>query len=94
MSLNDYIQANICQPLGLHNVNMIPTPSMKAQLAYMHQKRPDGKLVHRDHLLHRPLIVQSEEEIRACFNSGGAGIFAKPQEYTRTYLVSLGIMPD
>ncbi|KAK7456743.1 hypothetical protein CaCOL14_010647 [Colletotrichum acutatum] len=89
MSLNDYIQANICQPLGLKNVNMIPTPSMKAQLAYMHYKRPDGKLVHRDHPLHRPLIVQSEEEIRACFNSGGAGIFAKPQEYTRILAVFL-----
>ncbi|OHE90712.1 beta-lactamase [Colletotrichum orchidophilum] len=95
MSLNDYIQANICQPLGLHNVNMIPTPSMKAQLAYLHYKRPDGKVVPRDHLLHRPLIVQSEEEIRGCFNSGGAGIFAKPQEYTRILAVFLndGVCP-
>lgn len=56
---------------------------MKAQLAYMHHKKPDGQIITRDHLLHRPLIVQSEEEIRDCFNSGGAGIFAKPQEYSR-----------
>ncbi|KAK1965647.1 hypothetical protein LY78DRAFT_693297 [Colletotrichum sublineola] len=88
-SLNEYIQTNICQPLGLQNVNMFPTPQMKAQLAYMHQKRPDGKVVTRDHILHRPLIVQSEEEIRGCFNSGGAGMFAKPQEYTRILSVLL-----
>ncbi|EFQ34604.1 beta-lactamase [Colletotrichum graminicola M1.001] len=88
-SLNDYIQTNICQPLGLQNVNMFPTPSMKAQLAYMHHRRPDGEIVARDHLLHRPLIVQSEEEIRQCFNSGGAGIFAKPQEYGRILSVFL-----
>ncbi|GKT93970.1 beta-lactamase family protein [Colletotrichum tofieldiae] len=88
-SLNDYIQANICQPMGLQKVNMIPTPSMKAQLAYMHYKRPDGEIVARDHLLHRPLIVQSEAEIRGCFNSGGAGIFAKPQEYSRILAVFL-----
>ncbi|WDK22748.1 beta-lactamase [Colletotrichum graminicola] len=68
---------------------MFPTPSMKAQLAYMHHRRPDGEIVARDHLLHRPLIVQSEEEIRQCFNSGGAGIFAKPQEYGRILSVFL-----
>ncbi|TDZ36807.1 Acyltransferase mlcH [Colletotrichum spinosum] len=89
LSLNDYIQKNVCQPLGLKNVNMIPTPAMKAQLAYMHYKRPDGQIVTRDHLLHRPLVVQSEEEIAGCFNSGGAGLFAKPQEYTRILAVLL-----
>lgn len=81
MTLNDYIQKNICQPLGLQNVSMFPTPSMKAQLAFMHYKMPDGTVIARDHPLHRPLIVQSDEEIASCFNSGGAGLFAKPQEY-------------
>ncbi|KAK1988136.1 beta-lactamase [Colletotrichum cereale] len=88
-SLNNYIQTNICQPLGLQNVTMFPTSSMKAQLAYMHYRRPDGKLVARDHPLHRPLVARSEEEIRECFNSGGAGMFAKPQEYTRILSVFL-----
>ncbi|GKT49534.1 acyltransferase mlcH [Colletotrichum spaethianum] len=89
ISLNDYIQANICQPLGLQNINMIPTASMKAQLAYMHYKKPNGEIVTRDHPIHRPLIAQSQEEIRGCFNSGGAGIFAKPQEYSRILAVFL-----
>ncbi|KAF6829276.1 beta-lactamase [Colletotrichum plurivorum] len=80
-TLNAYIQENICQPLGLKNVNMFPTPSMKENLAFMHYKRPDGTVIPRDHPLHRPLIVQTDEEITSCFNSGGAGLFAKPQEY-------------
>jgi CubicO group peptidase (beta-lactamase class C family) len=84
LSLNDYIQKNICQPLGLDNLNMFPTPSMKKNLAYMHQKLPDGRLITRDHLHRRPLVVSTQEEIDGCFNSGGAGMFAKPQEYTRT----------
>lgn len=82
-SLNDYIQKNICQPLGLENVNMFPTPSMKANLAHMHQKTKDGRLVPRQHLNRRPLEISTREEIDACFHSGGAGMFAKPQEYAR-----------
>ncbi|GJC91168.1 acyltransferase mlcH [Colletotrichum spaethianum] len=81
--LNDYIQQNICQQLGLYNVNMIPTSAMKKQLAYMHSRKPDSKLVAHDHPLHRPLVAQLDEETHACFNSGGAGIFARPQEYIR-----------
>ncbi|CAI0642421.1 unnamed protein product [Colletotrichum noveboracense] len=89
MSLNDYIQKNVCQSLGLKNVNMIPTPSMKAQLAYMHYKNPEGKITVRDHPLHRSLIAQSPEEIANTFNSGGAGLFAKPSEYARILTVFL-----
>nr|XP_036586312.1 beta-lactamase family protein [Colletotrichum truncatum]KAF6796719.1 beta-lactamase family protein [Colletotrichum truncatum] len=88
-TLNEYIQKNICQPLGLKNVNMFPTPSMKDHLAYMHYKKPDGKIITRDHPNHRPLVVQSEEEVAGTFNSGGAGLFAKPQEYARILAVFL-----
>ncbi|KAI1466078.1 beta-lactamase family protein [Daldinia caldariorum] len=83
LSLNEYIQKNICEPLGLKNVNMIPTQSMKDNLAYMHQRLHDGKLIPRDHLLRRPLVVETPAEIADTFNSGGAGLFAKPQEYAR-----------
>ncbi|KAH8646179.1 beta-lactamase [Xylariales sp. PMI_506] len=88
-SLNDYIQKNICQPLGLDNLNMFPTPSMKKNLAYMHYRRPDGVLVPRDHLHRHALVISTEEEIASCFNSGGAGVFAKPQEYARVLSVLL-----
>ncbi|KAF2454998.1 beta-lactamase family protein [Lineolata rhizophorae] len=80
-SLNNYLHRNIFEPLGLKNISMMPSASMKANLAYMNQRAPDGQLSPRDHLLRRPLIVSSPEDIKGCFNSGGAGCFAKPQEY-------------
>lgn len=66
---------------------MFPTPAMKANLAYMNQRLPDGQLLPRDHPFHRPLIVNGETEIKGCLNSGGAGCFAKPQEYCRKSLI-------
>lgn len=86
LSLNDYLHQHIFKPLELTNISMIPTQSMKANLAYMNYRSPDGRLSGRDHLLRRPLIVESAEDIRSCFNSGGAGCFAKPQEYARKLL--------
>ncbi|KAE8445798.1 hypothetical protein EG329_012856 [Mollisiaceae sp. DMI_Dod_QoI] len=80
-SLNDYLHENIFKPLGLNDISMIPTKSMKSKLAYMNQRHPNGSLIGRDHLLRRPLVVESAEEISSCFNSGGAGIFAKPRDY-------------
>ncbi|KAH8817035.1 beta-lactamase family protein [Xylogone sp. PMI_703] len=83
LSLNDYMQRNIMEPLGLKNVNMFPTDSMKANLAHMNFRNPDGTLAKYDHILRRPLIVSDAREKEACFNSGGAGCFAKPQEYAQ-----------
>ncbi|KAL1847035.1 hypothetical protein Plec18170_008809 [Paecilomyces lecythidis] len=80
-TLNDYLHKHIFGPLELKNISMLPTKSMKEKLAYMNSRAPDGQLSPRDHLLRRPLIVEGAEEIKNCFNSGGAGCFAKPQEY-------------
>lgn len=71
------------EPLGLKNVSMFPTSSMKAHLAHMNFRNPDGTLSEYDHLHRRPLIASNESEVKSCFNSGGAGCFAKPQEYAR-----------
>ena len=81
MSLNDYFHNNIFQPLGLENISMFPSSAMKNALAYMNARAPDGQLSPRDHLLRRPLIVGSQDDIKSCVNSGGAGCFAKPREY-------------
>ncbi|KAI2473173.1 beta-lactamase family protein [Annulohypoxylon bovei var. microspora] len=89
LTLNDYVQKNICQPLGLQNVNMLPTQSMKDKIAYMHSRGQDGKIYPRDHLYRRPLIASTPEETASIFCSGGAGLFAKPQEYTRILSVLL-----
>lgn len=81
MSLNDYFKNNIFDPLNLSSISMHPGPRMKSALAYMNQRRADGTLAHRDHLLHRPLITGLKQN--DFFHSGGAGCFAKPQDYTR-----------
>jgi CubicO group peptidase (beta-lactamase class C family) len=82
LSLNDYIQQHVLQPLGLKNISMFPSSSMKAQLAHMNFRNPDGKISPYDHIQRLPLLVD-EEGKKSCFNSGGAGCFAKPQEYAQ-----------
>ncbi|GJN68096.1 beta-lactamase family protein [Purpureocillium lilacinum] len=93
--LNDYILANICEPLGLENMNMFPTSKMKAVLVYMHQRSHDGTYSTRDHVYRRPLVALTKEQREALFHSGGAGMFAKPQEFCRVLCVLLndGICP-
>ena len=62
---------------------MIPSHDMRQRLAYMNARSPDGTLSPRDHLLRAGLVVDPENkaEVVRVFNSGGAGVFAKPQEY-------------
>jgi hypothetical protein len=69
-------------------MNMIPTREMRTKLAYMHAREADGSLRPRDHLLRLPLVVDpdDEAEVARVFNSGGAGMFAKPGEYARKFL--------
>lgn len=82
-SLNDYCHNNIFKPLGLKNISMFPTAEMKTQLAYMNHRNKDGSLIARDHLLRKPLVVESTEK-KNVLNSAGAGCFAKPSDYART----------
>lgn len=64
-------------------MSMLPNHGMRRKLAYMNSRSPDGSLRARDHLLRAPLVVDldNEAEVTRVFNSGGAGMFAKPQEY-------------
>jgi len=91
LSLNAYLQKNVLGPLGLKNMNMIPGKEMREKLAHMHSREKDGVLRPRDHLLRMPLVVDpdNEAEVGRIFNSGGAGMFAKPQEYAKVLAVLL-----
>jgi CubicO group peptidase (beta-lactamase class C family) len=82
LSLNDYCTKNIFEPLGLKSISMFPTADMKKKVAFMHQRKPDGSLIGRDHLLRKPLVVESSG-VKDVFNSGGAGAFSKPSDYAR-----------
>lgn len=71
------------EPLGIKDMTMLPTKDMKDRLAYMHDRAPDGIIRPRDHLLQLPLVIDPDNVAETCrvFNSGGAGLFARPQEY-------------
>ncbi|KAH7067549.1 beta-lactamase/transpeptidase-like protein [Paraphoma chrysanthemicola] len=82
LSLNDYCHKNIFEPLGLKSISMFPTTDMKKRLALMHQRKSDGSLIGRDHLLRKPLVVESAD-VKTVFNSAGAGAFSKPSDYAQ-----------
>ncbi|KAL4816678.1 beta-lactamase/transpeptidase-like protein [Aspergillus spinulosporus] len=91
LTLNEYLQRHIFQPLGIKHMSMIPTEEMRSRLAYMNHRDHNGTLRPRDHLLRTPLVVDlgNPAEVKRVFNSGGAGMFAKPQEYCRILSVLL-----
>jgi CubicO group peptidase (beta-lactamase class C family) len=91
LKLNDYIQQKILKPIGITDMSMIPSPEMRSRLAYMHHRAPDGALRPRDHLLRAPLVVDPDNkaEVDKIFNSGGAGMFAKPSDYCKVLAVLL-----
>ncbi|KAF5536461.1 hypothetical protein FMEXI_10319 [Fusarium mexicanum] len=96
LRLNDYLQKNVFQPLGIKNMSMLPGKEMRAKLAHMHQRDTDGKLRTRDHLQRLPLVTDNASEIASIFHSGGAGMFAQPQEYGKvlTVLLNGGTCPN
>lgn len=86
-TLESYCRSHIYKPLGLNNISMRPNKDMVRKLAFMNYRAPDGQLSGRDHLLRRPLIPDSDNS-PSFLQSGGAGAFAKPQEYCRkSYLL-------
>ncbi|KAH7120250.1 beta-lactamase/transpeptidase-like protein [Dactylonectria estremocensis] len=91
ITLNAYLQKYLFQPLGIKDMSMIPNKDMRSRLAHMHSRDPDGKLRVRDHLLRQPLVVDPDDEAEKArvFNSGGAGMFAKPQDYAKVLAVLL-----
>ncbi|KAK9769990.1 putative Beta-lactamase-related domain-containing protein [Seiridium cardinale] len=91
LTLNDYLQKYVFQPLGIKDMSMIPNHDMRRRLAYMHHRSPDGILRARDHLLRAPLVVDPDNkaDVARLFNSGGAGMFAKPQDYCKVLAVLL-----
>ncbi|OQD77806.1 hypothetical protein PENDEC_c002G05549 [Penicillium decumbens] len=80
-TLNEYFHQHIFEPLGLTHISMIPTPAMKEKLAYMHQRDSNGRVHPRDHLLRRPLTVETESDLKSLFYSGGAGCYSTPEDY-------------
>lgn len=63
---------------------MFPPESAHSNVASIHQRDPStGELRTRDHFYGNPLKQDSTEKQDAFFQSGGAGLFAKPKEYVK-----------
>lgn len=63
---------------------MFPPSSAHSNLAEIHQRAPDsGELRVRDHFYGHPLKQDSADKQDKFFQSGGAGLFAKPKEYVK-----------
>lgn len=86
-SLDEYFKENIFVPLGIFEMGFFPSSSMKDRLVNMHQRASDGTLSLRNYPLSRPLQVQTQDEIKECFNSGGGGLWAKPIEFCSMSLI-------
>jgi len=81
LTLNTYFHKHIFEPLDLKNISMLPTTSMKHNLAHMNYRDPvDGKLKPSDHVMRSGLLAENDTEF---LNSGGAGCFANPRDYVQ-----------
>jgi CubicO group peptidase (beta-lactamase class C family) len=88
--LNDLIQRDICRPLGLHALSLLPGPEMVAKLAHMHQRWPGNSHIEtRDHLYREPLLAANDTDKDRLFHSGGAGGFATPANFVQVLAVLL-----
>jgi hypothetical protein len=63
---------------------MFPSSSAQSNIATIHQRDPtSGEIRERDHLYGSALKQDSTEKQDNFFQSGGAGLFAKPKEYVK-----------
>ncbi|KAM0512346.1 hypothetical protein ACHAPE_008912 [Trichoderma viride] len=77
LRLGDYMHRHIFQPLGIHDLTMIPSSEMKERFIGMWQRDKEGHLSHRTPLLSRPLGADASDS----FHSGGAGLFGSVREF-------------
>lgn len=84
LSLDDYFQKNIFQPLGLNNISFKPNQHMRENFVGMTQRDSSGKAVDADHIIRRA-VRHADRPKREIFQSGGGGCFAKPAEYCREF---------
>jgi CubicO group peptidase (beta-lactamase class C family) len=81
LSLNEYFQKHIFEPLGIKDISFFPGQNMKRRLAYMHRREEkDGSLHVTDHL-YRFALMENPYPSEERFCSGGAGCFGTVGEY-------------
>jgi CubicO group peptidase (beta-lactamase class C family) len=80
--IGDYMQAHIFEPLGLADISLFPTDSMKSRLAKISTCSYDTEsLSETAHFMQAVLQMSSKEWAETSFQNGGGGCFARPQDY-------------
>lgn len=72
--------------MGITHIIMFPTTDMKSQLAYMHTRdlhTGELKLAIDGHINRAPLVAETQIQKDAIFQQGGAGCFARPNQYAQ-----------
>jgi CubicO group peptidase (beta-lactamase class C family) len=84
-TLGDYFAQHIFQPLDIPSsgASMFPTQEAQKNLAHMHQRDGSGKLSERKHLYSASLSQSTKQAQDKFFQSGGAGLWAKPKDYIK-----------
>ena len=72
-ALNDYVQANICKPLGMASTGYLLTDALRARLAGVHQRGDDGAV---------KAVDFDPPQNPAHFNGGG-GMYSTAPDYAR-----------
>lgn len=75
ITLEEYMQKNICEPLGMNSTTyrLADHPDIKARLAKMSIRKPDGTLQQGD----RPYPDPAAEDV------GGAGLYTSVSDYVK-----------
>ena len=73
MRLGQYLKQNLIDPLGMGDTAFRITPAMRAKMAKVHGRQPDGKLVVT------PFEVPQDPE----FEPGGGGLYSTASDYQR-----------
>ncbi|KAJ0421682.1 beta-lactamase family protein [Aspergillus carlsbadensis] len=87
LELEEYFSRYILKPLGM-DVSFYPA-RLEGELAYMHHRGDDGRLVHADHIYRAPLTWRASEGEKRLFCAGGHGCFGKPTHFLRLISVLL-----
>ncbi|CAO2657568.1 Nn.00g036940.m01.CDS01 [Neocucurbitaria sp. VM-36] len=84
-TLGEYFAEHIFKPLGItaDGATFFPTKDVQKTLAHMHQRDPEGQVKEREHLLTAPFSQTTKEQQDKFAQSGGAGLYAKPNEYVK-----------
>ncbi|KAK5944906.1 hypothetical protein PMZ80_002108 [Knufia obscura] len=92
LKLNDYFLEHILKPMNITHVNMFPTQEMKSKMAWMHSRDLHTGVLKRaidGHLNRAPMVAKTQAEKDAIFQQGGAGCFARPNQYAQIISVLL-----